>query len=249
MNVRVNLQKLQPGIMGKMILAIQTVADRHIRGEIDIDDINNLNFFCEGQNNEDFFNYVLDQAHIDKYDKMYEWKVFSQPTDISSHKDFLIYKRIAKKINIKKSIFEKIPKEIDENTIGVHIRLTDMNTHHSDIYGHKTLDTYLYKLDKVLDNNNDIKKIFISSDNEESISKIKSNYDIIVNDITNRNKKETDSGYFDFLLANCNDFNLWQSTFVDSISLSKCGYILKGDSSFSAIPIIFSSTIKGVYTV
>ena len=248
MNVRVNLQNVQHGIMGKMVLAIQTVAAAHHRGEIDIDKITNLNFCCESQTDKDYFNYVLDQRDVTTFDKIYKWQVYPQLADISSHNDFPLYKKIAEKINIKKQIFENIPKEIDEDTVGVHIRLTDMNSLHSRDYGCKTLDDYLEKLDEVIAKNN-IKKVFIASDNLESISKIKSKYDIIVNNITTRNKLEVDSGYNNFLRKNHNDFDLWHSTFVDSMSLSRCGFIIKGVSSFSNISIIFSSTIKRVYTV
>jgi hypothetical protein len=248
MNIRVKLQAVQPGIMGKMILAIQTVASAHLRKEINIDNIDILNIYCEGQSDKDFFNYVLDQPPVDKFDKVYEWQVFPQVADISSHENFLLYKKIAKKINIKKKILEKIPAEIDENTVGLHIRLTDMNSLHSKDYGHRTLDSYLHKLEEVISENN-IKKIFVASDNLESLSKIKSKYDVIINDVNIRNKTETDSGYNDFLRKNHNDYDLWNSTFIDSMSLSRCGYVIKGVSSFSNIPIIFSSSLKRVYTL
>jgi len=234
MNVRVKLQRSSPGIMGKMILSIQTVAAAHQRGEINISQIKNLNLYSDGQGEDDSFNYVLDQEDIKEFDKIYDWKVFPQMADISLDPSFHLYQEIAKKINIKKEIFDQIPKEIDHNTLG----------------GYVSFDDYLRKVEEVVVKN-DIKKIFIASDNLESISKMRTNYEIITNNLQTRHDKEVDDSgsYYEFLIKNSNDSALWNSTFVDAMSLSRCGYIIKGVSSFSSIPIIFSSTIKKVYTI
>ena len=100
--------------------------------------------------------------------------------------------------------------------------------------------------------NNDFKNIFISSDNTESINKlIDTDYNIITNtEITNRNINEADgAGYNKLLKASHLEEKFWVDSFLDMLSLAKCGELIKGPSSLSNTSIILSSTFKKVYYV
>lgn len=62
-----------------------------------------------------------------------------------------------------------------ENTLGVHIRMTDMNTAHPWL-GLVLIEDYYAQIDKALAENPNINKIFVASDNREDARKIVARY-------------------------------------------------------------------------
>ena len=139
---------------------------------------------------------------------------------------------------------------ITNNTLGVHIRLTDMNSMHGKDYGVKTFDDYLMVIDRLMGDDT-MGNMFISSDNSESISKISNKYNIITNQgISNRHSSEVDNGdYNKSLRAQISESRLWEDSFLDMVSLSKCGVLIKNVSSLSNTSIIVSDTINKVWYI
>ncbi len=83
-------------------------------------------------------------------------------------------KKINKKLKYQKFILDEANKyvnnfNIDENTFGIHIRLTDMNSIHPE-YGIISIERYINETKKILYEHQNINKLFIASDNYESIN-------------------------------------------------------------------------------
>lgn len=90
------------------------------------------------------------------------------------------YKKISKQfLKIHPNLMKKAVQFSDNNfipdkTLGVHIRMTDMNRCHANL-GNVYFSDYVEKINEILETN-DIEKIFIASDNNESIEKLQHIY-------------------------------------------------------------------------
>jgi hypothetical protein len=123
-----------------------------------------------------------------------------------------------------------LEKNINEKTLGVHIRMNDWNICHGNQLGYVYYEDYVIEIDNLLDNN-DINNIFVGSDNYETIEKLKSKYGdkILIADDISRNMKEQqdDMGFitnnFEKRLSNEYDFI---TPFIDFLLLIKCGYFI-----------------------
>tara|TARA_R110002020_G_scaffold381800_1_gene592695 strand:- start:4112 stop:4864 length:753 start_codon:yes stop_codon:yes gene_type:complete len=194
---------------------------------------------------ENPFNYVLDQKDIGgKNLNVLHASPSGVYQDIINHKDLNKLRIICSKIKIKKSIINMVNPKIDPDTIGVHVRLTDMDQVHP-IYGKSTTQKYITKINNVLDNKK--RKIFVASDNDNSIKIIKKNFNIMFNNVSNRHKNETGNGYMEYLRSRSVDEQLWVDSFLEMLSLSRCGELIYKISSLSITSIIFSKTIKKTY--
>lgn len=155
---------------------------------------------------------------------------------------------ICSKIKIKENVLSKIKKDIDKNTLGVHVRLTDMLEHHLDKHKGGSTDEYIYHLKNITSNNN-FKNIYIASDNEFSLQKIKENFDIIHNDTNNLNKTEHGGDYYNYQLDNMHREFFWVDSFVDMLSLSRCGVLLYKLSNLNNTSLFFSKTLTKFYKI
>jgi hypothetical protein len=137
------------------------------------------------------------------------------------------YKEISKKYlkfnqDILLNINSFVKENFKTNMLGVHIRTTDMNHHHSYL-GVVNNKHYLDKIDEVLSNNS-FGGIFVASDNYETIKILKKEYgDLVVNYDTNF---RSDTSLDDSLK---NAMNNWVKTpqffvdsFIDGMLLSNC---------------------------
>lgn len=167
-----------------------------------------------------------------------------------------LLKKLVRKNEIQPSILEKVNDyvqqfKISENTLGVHIRLTDMNYIHGSIFGNYSIETYLLKIDEIMQKYKNIDHIFIASDNDVSIHKIKEYYNdkikiSYIKEIS-RNPEEhcTTSN---FMIEKMNDPN---STYhievvTEMMVLAKCGYFIHRISDFANFTIIYSDTFKEI---
>lgn len=136
---------------------------------------------------------------------------------------------------------------INKNTLGVHLRLTDMNIYHPS-YGVITIDNYISKIKEYLESNKEIKNIFLASDNEESINIIKEkipNYPIIWNSDSYRVKNIVDDN-FQFQVDNLNNPDFYQKNVIEALILSKCGILIHRISDFANFSILFSESFKDI---
>ena len=119
------------GIFAKVILAVQTIKHHCNKGGISLDSIDNIYF--ESRPNgmtTNLFDYVLDQEELPKYDMVLQSRLFKYYNKMFTDSDLPFFRLIFNKLKFNNSVLSKINTIIDENTLGVHIRLTDMNTLH-----------------------------------------------------------------------------------------------------------------------
>lgn len=136
---------------------------------------------------------------------------------------------------------------IDENSLGVHVRLTDMNHVHGKEYGLVYYEDYVSEIDKILNENN-IKNIFASTDNNESLYKLKKRYGKTIQNLDNiyRTEKEDEVYNINKKSIGCDYLNVknFTESFYDALLLSKCGYIIgRKYSTFRIFSTIFSNIV------
>lgn len=236
------------GIFARVMLIVQTIRYYCAGNGINIDDINSI-YFESNNNGNNLFDYVIEQVELPNYDVVLPVILHKHYTRLTEDEDLHFFKKIFNKIKFKDTVLNMLNNEIDRDTLGVHVRLTDMNTLHGDSYGVRSFETYLNGLVSATDNKV-FKNIFISSDNIESINKLKEKYDIIFNSgISNRHDSESDEGYYDYQIENLMSEKLWVDSFLDMLSLSMCGEMVMGVSSLSNVSIIISKTLNKIHYV
>jgi hypothetical protein len=138
---------------------------------------------------------------------------------------------------------------INETTLGVHVRLTTMSLHN---HVPVTIENYFDAVDKELESGR-WNGIYVSTDNVESLVKMEQKYSRWIRYYPNllRLPKET--------IGNDNEWaweydmffhkKFWQESFMEAMTLAKCGGLVCRDSNFSNAAIVFSDTIKQVIRV
>jgi uncharacterized protein YktA (UPF0223 family) len=202
-------------------------------------------------NEENIFNNIFDQKIKENQilygsTNLHSYSKFN-PIELSTN--FSDYKKIVTKLKFTENFNKKFNSyleklNIDENYIGVHIRLCDMNIYHASDYGILSFDDFLNEIQKLKDNG---KKIFVASDNNESILKLKSifNDDVVYLDGFLRGEYETE----DTLMLQSNNFKdirFWEEAFIEMLFLSRCGTLICRSSNLSNASIIYSNTLKKI---
>jgi hypothetical protein len=172
------------------------------------------------------------------------YNIFAQQDNM-----FAIYSKITKLIN-----FNTIADSINGScyNLGIHIRLTDMNKSHGDIYGSINYQNYIKTIDNYLLNNNNCKTIFLASDNIESQENIISN-------LTNLNVLATNIHYHNNkLISNTainENFTEYQKKMFsnklffievmrDVFELAKCKHLIYRTSNVANLAILLSDSLK-----
>lgn len=164
----------------------------------------------------------------------------------------LVHKNKLNQSIISSVIYYKELLNINRNTLGVHVRLTDMNAIHGDIYGCFTIDSYCRKIDKMLEQYPNINNIFIASDNEVSITTLKNYYkdkqNITLSYIENSIKNpEEHCQTVNFVINSHNtNKNYHINVMIEMLVLSKCAYFIHRISDFANFAIIYSDTFKDI---
>lgn len=239
------------GIFSKFMTAIQCI-NHKIR---DIDSIESIYlgviedkklipknekkwYDCLGDINP--FDFVLEQDKNIIFNRSF----FSTPhaiyNDIIRTNDLNRLRKIVSKIKIKDSVLNKINPGIDEETLGVHIRLTDMDEFHQN-NSNASLENFYTETVNIIKKENNLNKIFVASDNESSLEHFNNKLDIIYNGVCNRSKNPKDSEYqmqLQFDMVNSEEF--WVDSFLDMLSLSKCGDIICRVSNLNNASISFN---------
>lgn len=160
------------------------------------------------------------------------------------------YKYLVNKLIFQDEIINRVETyekklNICKNTIGVHIRLTDMNIYHKDNYGVSTISNYI----EAIKNYNDF-NFFIASDNNESLSELKNIFGDKINYIDNLIRCDHSSDDSLFLQLNkFRDKELWIQIFVEMLLLSKCSKLICRTSNVSNASIIHSNTLSQIIRV
>jgi|APGre2960657404_1045060.scaffolds.fasta_scaffold122406_2 hypothetical protein len=236
------------GIFSKFIFVIQNL--KNINTDFEYVYVNNVDDrSLIGDDN--IFNLILDQKkdkslptinckHLGNYSKF-------SPIELSNN--LQDYKKIIKKLKFNQNMINKIDHYLDkykinEDYLGVHIRLCDMNKYHSVDYGVLSYDDFLKKIKEEKGENT---KIFLSSDNKESIKKLKLEFgdDVIYLDGFIRGETESEDT-LNLQLDNFKNNQLWEESFIEMILLSKCGKLICRTSNLNNVSIIYSNTIKKI---
>jgi hypothetical protein len=141
--------------------------------------------------------------------------------------------------DILKDKFNELKPMFTDNYLGVHIRLTDMNKWHPE-HGIFNLSDFINKIDIEL-NEHEYDKIFIASDNHESLFKLRKIYGdkIIYNADSIRSEKETDGVLTDFT-----NKKYWEDSFLDMLLLSECKTLIHRVSNVANFSKIYSKIIN-----
>lgn len=248
--------------VGGGIFSIFTIAIQQIINDIEnIDDIENIYIeldkarysYMIGEVNTETgnpFDYVLEQKLINP-------TIILNANVIKTHLNHdLLYgtkelekiQKICSKIKIKESVLNKIKSDITEKTLGVHIRLTDMLQHHINDHGGGNTQDYINSINSIINNHN-INNIFVSSDNEHSLNVLRKNFTILENGCQNINKTEYGGNYLKYQLDNLNKEFFWVDSFVDMLSLSRCGVLLYKLSNLNNASLFFSKSLIKSYKI
>lgn len=227
------------GIFSKYMFGIQNAVNHELNSiYLKITDLRTI---------ENAFDFVLEQKYEDNSYTINckNFGSYGKTNPIELSPKFNEYKELIKKIKIKQTILDKVDEyveklNINENTIGVHLRLTDMDIHHKKDYGILTFENYLANMDIT-------KQYFIASDNHESIQKLTQIFGDNVKYIPNiiRCDKETNDSTI-LQLDNFKNEQFWIEAFIEMLLLSKCSKIICRTSNLINASIIHSDNIKEI---
>ena len=136
-------------------------------------------------------------------------------------------------------------------TLGVQIRLTDMQHHH------KTKDVMasVVKIKEILQEHPEIEQVFLATDDETAIALVKYTLPIPViyyKNIYRATENHRDNDPYDRLNSDrpLHRYLLGKECLMDIFTLTKCDYLLKADqSAISIVACILAENIKKVYTL
>jgi uncharacterized pyridoxamine 5'-phosphate oxidase family protein len=141
---------------------------------------------------------------------------------------------------------------IDENTLAVHIRLSDMtkNSKYTGIRDRaNTMEDYVNCAKHILKENPNIKKIFAMGENENLVEEFKSYFDIPVVNYDNclLGTIDDEDGFYKEQCTLILNPKYWFDTYVDILIGSKCPIFLSASSSVSWNVLIFNEGLKKLY--
>jgi len=177
---------------------------------------------------------------------------------IHHHMDIQRIKRICRLNPLRPSIVQEVDRYaalfgINENSLAIHVRMTDMNTVHANDFGVVTREHYHSVIDNMLRSYPNIDNIYITSDNTESIHVLQSRYSdryriTYVTDSYRREKEDSENCDFQRLAINVlPEFHL--RAFTELLIASRCSYFIYRISDVSNFCLLYSDTIKAVMDV
>lgn len=230
------------GIFSKMMLGAQTAKHLNIN-------IENCYFTIDGYA-ENPLDYIIDQKlssdHIPIHQTHYHQ--YSSTNQIHLNNNFDGLHRIATSLNYRKEFLDLVDAEskklmINNDTIGVHVRLTDMNIHHPE-YGIIHYEDYLTSIKNIMSEKSNL---FIASDNNESILKLKHTFGDKIKYVENMIRAEMENeNTVPFQYDNMTNKDFWVQSFLDMMLLSKCTTLICRTSSLSNMSIMTSKTLRNI---
>jgi hypothetical protein len=202
------------------------------------------------------FNAVFDQYYDDTFKEVICTYFGTYTNDnsvglgkIEDHVHYQKLKSICSKLVLKESLKNTVNDTASlfrGKTLGVHIRLGDMNAGHPE-YGVFSIENYIARMKKIVAREN-IDTIFIASDNDDSISKILDDefQHIIYHHGFTRNTTD-DFKDGNIFCSNVDRPEFWREAFAECLSLSRCDQLLCRVSNLANAAIIFSNTIEKIH--
>jgi hypothetical protein len=252
MKDKICLQIEGGGIFSKMMLAIQNISAYQYGIEncylevvderaLSSEGSSPLSFILDQQSGKDFI--TKECKGFAPYSKLFR---------VENSPEYQDLKYIASKLRYKQELKVLVDDYLymlgmNENTVGVHIRLCDMNTLHKDEYGYVGFEDYIKAIDQELDRNT---KVFVASDNEESLVKLKRKYKSKVVFVPGLLRAKTEVEDSSLLQAKYfKEARFWQEAFLEMLLLSKCSKLICRSSNVANMAIISSNTIKKIITL
>lgn len=139
----------------------------------------------------------------------------------------------------------------DKINLGVQVRLTDMKKHHS-VSG---LDSYIKRINEILEHHPEIEQVFLSTDDNEVINVLKNSLSkpvVYYEDMFRADNSNPHTDPYDRYNSSreYHKYKLALEGILEIFTLSKCDYMLKADvSALSMVATILSENIKKVYKV
>lgn len=247
---KIQINGIGGGIFSKFITSIQFAEE--LIGESTIPEI----FYNTVVDGISVLDYVLDQNvnNIQSIHNSIYLRGYSGYEPIELSKEFQNLKRIIRAVKFKQEFNDLVQSYvsklgIDKNTVGVHIRLCDMNITHGIDYGIVCYEDYKKLLDKIMVGTQ--VKLFVASDNYESIAKLKKDYGkeriVYVEGMLRGATEVEHTG--DLQAENLATKRLWEEAFLDMILLSKCSQLVCRTSNVVNASILFSDTIQDVIRI
>jgi hypothetical protein len=193
------------------------------------------------------FDFVLDQQYQNDCFriKCENLGTYDKSNPIETSENFNNYQNFVNLLKIKQSILDEVEtyvKElnINKNTVGVHLRLTDMNIHHVKQYGVLSFEDFVSNMDIS-------KEYFVASDNHESIQKLKNIFGDKIKFIPKMIRCENEYDDSTTLqLSNFRNERFWVEAFIEMLILSKCNTIICRTSNLINASILHSKTINKI---
>jgi len=238
------------GIFSKIMLAIQNIAKfEYELKNCYLNIADNRALSPEGISPLDS---IIDQTYDDRYASV-DCKLlgtYNNRNRVEKSIEYEKLKHIASQLKYKSELSVLVDDYvhllgIKDKTIGVHVRLCDMNIIHGADYGVLAFNNYLEAIQEELKSNN--ANIFVACDNEESILKLKVIFGDRISYVPNliRAKTETEDS-FTLQLDNFRSTKFWQEAFLEMLLLSKCSTLICRTSNVANMAIISSNNIKKI---
>ena len=249
MKIKLNLdEKLRAGIFSQFMMMVGNITNSDIE-EIYFDAMNN-------KIEKNPFDWVFDQYYNESFINL-ECQHYGVYTDnnsnglgpIENSLNYNNYKYALSKIKFKKNILDFInnnTKDFNQNCLGVHIRLGDMNILHPQ-YGNLKTDDYVNKIKNIFEKEN-FDRIFVASDNEKSLDVLQNEFNSQLLFIPDMIREENDNfNSFRLQKEQLNNNIFWEEAFIECLLLSRCNQLLCRVSNLANATIIFSNTITKIY--
>lgn len=163
---------------------------------------------------------------------------YNQYNRIESSPRFSDYREVYRRLNIKSEVISGASQLLQggENVLGVHVRLKDANSVNDPAEFQNYVDAIEYNL-----RNHSYSKIFVSADNNISITKLKELYPgmVLSNDLMRSENEESDSFIWEY--QNYFRKHYWVHAMIDCLTLSKCRTLICKNSNFSNSAIVFGN--------
>ena len=250
MKDRIRLDIEGGGIFSKMMLAIQNIEKYEYDLSscyFNIADSRAINL--DGRNPLDS---ILQQTRSDEYNviKCKPLVPYNNIERIDKSSEYLNLKHIASQLKYKPELLVLVDDYtyllgIRKSTVGVHIRLCDMNLAHGKDYGILTFNDYVEAIKKEL--NYSDANVFVASDNEESILKLKQIFGNRISFIPKLIRAKTEIEDSSKLQEkNFKSVRFWQEAFLETLLLSRCSKLICRTSNLANMAIINSNTFKEI---
>lgn len=198
--------------------------------------------------------YIFNQELLEEFEYREAEYTYTYTAEkrIDQSEAYSALKKLASSLQYKKEFLNLVNKYVEEfnigkDTVGIHIRLCDMNIHHRNDYGQVNYNDYLKVIKKEITSKN---TLFVASDNLESIDKLKKEFGDRVRyvpDLIRAELETTDS--YQLQISTFKSKELWVEAFLEMMLLSKCSKFICRTSNLANMSIITSNTFEKIIMI